>query len=150
MDPLQTDLTDFLAYMRAERDAAPLTVQHYRRTLTRALAFFRAQLPADPPPGPDRIDRRLIRAYLARLHDRGPATVHGFLAALRSFFRFLYRRGRVKTNVARALRGPKRKATLPRVLSVAEVERLIEAPDRSTAQGKRDRAWLETMYSYGL
>ena len=100
----------FLRYLAAERGASPHTTRSYRADLLDCLGFLeRRGLGALPD-----ADARVVRGYLADLHARGLArtSIARRLAPLRSFFRFLIRRGRARVNPARQVRTP----------SVAKVE----------------------------
>jgi integrase/recombinase XerC len=151
MDSLEQSVLDFLAYLSLERNAAAGTVSAYRASLMQALAFCRGRLPPDPPPVPAQLDQRLLRAFLAFQHEQGLAasTVRQQLAALRSWCRFLCRRGRLLVNPTDGLRGPRLPERLPHCLSAADVVHLLEAP-AATTPGRRDLAILETLYSAGL
>ncbi len=72
------------------------------------------------------------------------------VSSLRSFFRYLVREGVLADNPLAEVRGPKLGRPLPRYLTVTEVERLLDAPDRGTPEGMRDRAMLDLMYASGL
>jgi len=98
------------------------------------------------------VDRQVLRRYLAWLNSQGyvKASVARRLSQLRSFGRFLVREDVVRTNPFRAVSSPKVPKRLPRPLSVPETVALLSAPDTTTAQGLRDRAILEVLYSGGL
>lgn len=72
------------------------------------------------------------------------------LSAVKQFARFLVREKRAQKDFTELLEGPKWRRSLPDTLSADEIERLLEAPSRHSAQGLRDRAILELMYSSGL
>jgi integrase/recombinase XerC len=72
------------------------------------------------------------------------------LASLRTFYKFAQREGLADSNPAKPLRNPRPDRKLPHFLSSDEIGRLLQAPPATTAQGLRDRAILETMYSAGL
>ncbi len=98
------------------------------------------------------VDRHVLRTYLAWLNSRGyvKASIARRLSQLRSFGRFLVREGVVSTNPFLAVSSPKVPKRLPKVLSVEETVALLSAPDTHTAQGLRDYAILEVLYSGGL
>jgi integrase/recombinase XerD len=79
-----------------------------------------------------------------------PRTTGRMVSSLKRFFQFALREGLRKDDPAAELESPKLPRSLPRSLSEAEVESLLEAPDVATAQGLRDRAMLETLYASGL
>src|SRR5207237_6543004 len=72
------------------------------------------------------------------------------IACYRGFYRFLVIDNRLKANPADELRAPRAWKTLPRHLSVEEVDRLLEQPDVATPRGLRDRALIEVLYATGL
>jgi integrase/recombinase XerC len=144
-------LAEFLRHLALEKNASPHTVKSYREDLTQALDFFRTRL-GQTDPSPDRLTTRLLRAYLAWLHEQGYAktTVARRVSAVRSLCRFLCRRGSLAVNPADGLRGPRQDKKLPHFLSVEDVLRLLDAPPAGDPLGLRDRAILETLYSAGL
>ncbi len=100
---------------------------------------------------PDRVDRMLLRRYLASLSTRrlARATVARRAAALRCYFSWLLRQGRLGSDPARALRAPSGSGRLPRVLSGAEVAGLLDV-EATTALDRRDLAVMELLYAAGL
>src|SRR4051812_28757293 len=143
-DPAASDpeVEGFLALLAARR--APKTVDAYRRDL-RALADW-----LGGPPAEGRTDR--LERWLAELRAAGlaPATIARRVAAVRSFFRHLILLGVRTDSPAAALELPRRRRKLPRTLSPAEAQRLIEAAAGSTPRMMRDRALVELLYGAGL
>jgi integrase/recombinase XerC len=94
----------------------------------------------------------VLRRYLAHMREKNHSkrTIARKLASLRSFFKFLYREGYLKTNPASSIVTPKLDKKLPLFLDTSEVAKLIEAPDEKDLIGLRDRAILETLYSTGM
>ncbi len=138
----------FLEYLGVERGASPHTLRSYAADLTEFTRFL-----ADEKIGglPD-ADTRAVRAYVARLHQRrlSKATIARKLAAVRSCFRFLARRGALPANPARQVRSPRLGRRLPSFLPVDEATVLLNAPPEPSAAGARDRALLELLYASGL
>jgi integrase/recombinase XerC len=143
-------LADYLRYLGLEKNASAYTVKSYREDLTQAVTFFRER--AGTGVRPDQITTRLLRAFLAWLHDQGYArtTISRRIAAVRSWCRFLCRNATIQKNPADGLRGPKLDRKLPHFLNRADVQRLLAAPAVESGLGLRDRAILETLYSAGL
>ena len=81
---------------------------------------------------------------------RAPRSVARAVACFRGFYRFLAIDGRLPSNPADDLRPPRAWKSLPRYLSVEDVDRLIAQPDVSTARGLRDRALIELLYATGM
>lgn len=148
---LQSAIERFLQYLRVERNASEHTVKSYREDLT-ALAVYLSEAAGGEPPPPGAITVADLRGYVSALHSAGyaPSTIARRLASLRSFFRFGQREGWADTNPAKPLRTPRKGRSLPHFLSAEQVARLLESPPSDSAQGLRDRAILETMYSAGL
>jgi site-specific recombinase XerD len=149
-------LTAFLGALDA-RDASPHTTRAYGAAVRQFLDWMdgRAAGSWHRPP------RRSLRAYLAELDARGlsRATIGNRVAALRSFYRFARRQGWVPGDPWAAIVSPRRPSRLPRVLSVDDVEQLLDAVVGSAGHGQspvaaaielRDRAIVETAYAAGL
>lgn len=98
------------------------------------------------------VDVLAVRSYLAHLRAEGisKTSIGRHLSALRTFFAFLRREGRVASNPPKAVGTPRRDRTLPRTLSVDEAAAVVEAKGREGALGTRDRALLELLYATGL
>ena len=101
--------------------------------------------------GPGGVERLHLRRYLASLGTRklARATIARKAAALRCYFSWLVRQGRLGSDPARSLRAPSGGGRLPRVLSGAEVGSLLDVP-AGTALDRRDLAVLELLYAAGL
>ncbi len=143
-------ISQFLRFLADERNASDLTIKAYREDLI-GLADYLEHARGSCP-APETLTPQDLREYQAALTqaDYARATISRKLASLRSFYRFAQRQGLASSNPAKPLRNPRRQRKLPHVLSSPEVNRLLTAPDGEDAQGLRDRAILETMYSAGL
>jgi len=148
---LKAGVERFVDYLVGERNASAHTIAAYRADLRQFEEFLASEAPgalADP----DRIERHLIRHYLADLATRGCArsTLARKLASLRTFFKFLCREGMAESNPARYISATRRGRKLPEFLSVEEAERLMSLPSRRSSLGLRDLAILEILYGSGL
>jgi integrase/recombinase XerD len=132
----------FLAVAAAR--LAPRTVEAYRRDLAHLAAWL------DRSPASASADD--LAVYVAQLRADGLAatTIARRLAAVRSFFRHQVLLGARTDNPAASVELPKRRRTLPRTLSPAEVERLLDAAAGTTPRALRDRALAELLYGAGL
>ena len=147
---MEQALAEFLRHLGLEKNASEYTVKSYREDLTQALGFFRERLGQNSV-APDRVNSRLVRAWLAWLSEQGysKSTVARRLAALRSWFRFICRQGILTANPADGVRGPRQDKKLPHFLSGDEIDRLLVAPVGDEPLTRRDRAMLETLISLG-
>ncbi|MBP7706712.1 MAG: site-specific tyrosine recombinase XerD [Candidatus Aminicenantes bacterium] len=137
----------FLEYLAVEKGLAPNTLQSYERDL-RKLAV---RLKAGRTPLA-RVTEDVLAGFLrdqsrSGLSARSQARL---VSALRSFFRFLVLSGLVKRDPAARLTTPSTWLSLPKFLTVEEVEALLQAPDPAKPAGVRDRAMLEVLYGAGL
>jgi integrase/recombinase XerC len=148
---LEQGLAEFLTHLGLEKNASDKTVKSYREDLTQALTFARDHLKQSSI-DPAKWTSRLLRAFVAWLHDQGYAksTIARRLAAVRSFGKYLCREGTLTENPAKSLRSPRQGQRLPHFLTLADVKKLLVAPIEYDWAGRRDRAILETLYSAGL
>ena len=141
-DHIEPDVERFLLLLAARR--SPRTVDAYRRDL----ASFATSV--DGPVA--RASTEDIETWLAamRADGRAPATIARRLAAVRAYFRHLTLVGAREDNPAAGIAGPRRPRSVPRTLSPAEAERLVEAASGTTPRAMRDRALVELLYGAGL
>lgn len=149
-------LNGFLDMLAAERGAAKNTLEAYERDLDDYLGFAASQ------GGPAAATADDIRAYLVELSERGlkASSAARRLSAVRQFHRFLYTEGLAGTDPTAAIEGPRLGRPLPKVLSVAEVDRLIGTAQQmaeqeglspaARARGVRMRCLIEMLYATGL
>ncbi len=147
---MEQALADFLRHLGLEKNASAYTVKSYREDLTQAMNFFHER--SGSVLRPEQISTRLLRTFVAWLHDQGYArtTISRRIAAVRSWCRFMCRQGIMEKNPADGLRGPKLDRKLPHFLNRSDVDRLLVAPGNGNGLALRDRAILETLYSAGL
>jgi integrase/recombinase XerC len=162
---------EFLRYLKSERNCSEHTLRNYRSDLEK---FFAEQKSTPSQEPAINIDFRRIREYLGKLHvnRRQPATVARKLAVLRSFYKFACREGLAKGNPAKLVSSPKLPQRLPSVLSVEDMNALIdkspqfrhhskvgaadvgEQPRKTTPLNEllaaRDQLIMEMLYSSGL
>ena len=150
-DTLGELVSQYLRMLAVERNASPHTLRAYRRELNSFTTYIVGTYGADL--APDRIEHTHIRAYLGVLFDSGlsKASAARALAAIRSWFKWLARSGRVEQNVARLVSTPKLPKHLPRVPSIEQMNRVVDSVDQDAATWPaRDRAILELLYGCGM
>jgi len=146
---LNASIERFLRSVDAERDLSPQTIRSYASDLDQFRAFLREKFNVDDAEG---VTRSHVRSFISHFHERGygSRSVARKLSALKSFFKYLKRRGYVKTNPALDIRSPRLEKRLPTILSFEEAERLMSAPQGSGILALRNRAILELLYGAGL
>jgi integrase/recombinase XerC len=148
-----TQLRAFLEYLRLNRNASAHTVTAYESDVSQFLAFAAQHLDtAIDALEPSHLQLGTVRAFMADLYRQGHAraSVARKLSAMRAFGRFLRREGWIEVNPAALAVSPKREQRVPAHLSMDEMSRLLEMPDRSDPLGRRDGAILELFYASGL
>ena len=138
----------FLRHLAVERNASAHTLRSYANDLTDFQRFLATRGSADVTTA----DAKTVRAWLASLHARGlaPASVARKLAALRSCFRFLVRRGVIEANPAREARSPQPPRRLVAFLPIDEATQLVDGRALGGTSRTRDVAILETLYATGV
>jgi len=145
---MNAEIDLFLTDLEQRRGASPHTLANYRLDLTHLCDWLAAR----PEHSWQDVNRKTIRAWVAWMHGEGyaPASIGRKLSALRSLFRFLVREDRVARSPLLLVPAPKKRATLPPVLTVEEIERLLAAPEGTSPLGLRDRCMFEVLYATGL
>ncbi|MEQ3637865.1 site-specific tyrosine recombinase XerD [Alcanivorax sp.] len=130
-----------------EKGLSEHSLSNYRRDLSQLARWLQGQ-----QAGLLGCERYLLLEFLADRHQQGLSarSVARQLSAVKSFYRWLKREGRIDEDPALLIERPKLGRPLPKTLSEAEVEALLAAPDLSTPLGLRDRAMLEVLYATGL
>ncbi|MEO1772932.1 site-specific tyrosine recombinase XerD [Candidatus Enterococcus ferrettii] len=145
---MDEQIKEYLHYLTIERGLSLNTRASYERDLKQYLLFLNEK---DVKNWQD-VDRYTVVDFLALLSQEGKAstTITRMISSLRRFHQFLRQERYTDHDPMQHIESPKKAQKLPQTLSLAEVERLIAAPDTSTTLGIRDRAILEVMYATGL
>ena len=152
MSELADSIARYLGELHRE-NASEHTIRNYASDLQQFRDYF-SPVNATPP-APAEMDARLLREWLTSLYERrlDPISIRRKLAAVRSFFQFLFREKTVPGNVARALRTPKSPKRVPIVPSAAQTNALVDGvgEDRfERPHPERDLALFELLYGCGL
>jgi integrase/recombinase XerD len=137
----------FLAHLTVERRLATNSIASYARDLVLLSKFA-----AGSGTPLERLTRQQLEEFVRHLMSEGrsPRSVARAIACYRGFYRFLVIEGGLEVSPADDLRAPRAWKSLPRHLSVEEVDRLLAQPDVTSARGLRDRALVELLYATGL
>ena len=152
---MQKLIDEYVRTLVVEENASPHTVRNYAsdlRQLRTCLLEHRLALDdARKEVAVDRVDHLAIRAFMGDLLRRNSkSSVGRKLSAAKQFFRFVLRRGLISRDPTAGIATPKKRQQLPVHLTVDDTFRLLEAPEKDTPPGLRDRALLEVVYSCGL
>jgi integrase/recombinase XerD len=137
----------FLEYLAVEKGLSANTIQSYERDVRKLVAVLKARKTSLAQISEDTLVRFIHGESQAGLSARSLARL---VSALRSFFRFLILSGYLKTDATAQLTTPSTWLALPKFLTVAEADALLQAPDGTKPHGVRDRAMLEVLYGSGL
>jgi len=143
---MNKELSEFLAYLRHERNASAHTIAAYERDLRQLRDYL-----AEAGVRWNKAGNLVLRGFLATLHEkkRTKSTVGRKLAAMRSFYDFCVRRKWLAENPAKILATPRQDKRVPSFLSEAEAASLLELPAGKRPIDLRDRAILELIYATG-
>jgi integrase/recombinase XerC len=149
--PLSSLVEEYLRVLTNERGASAHTLRAYQREL-RGFAAFMAER-YEYQASVEGIDHTQIRSYLGMLYQRGlsKASAARALAAIRSWFKWLARTGRVEQNAASLVSTPRLPKHLPRVPSIEKINQAMDSVNEEAASWPaRDKAILEVLYGCGI
>ncbi|MCC3373447.1 site-specific tyrosine recombinase [Cohnella sp. REN36] len=138
----------FIAHLGEAKRLSPHTLDGYRRDLADLANWLADQGVAQP----DGVRPYHLSAYAQQLRKlgRSPATISRRIVSIRAWFQYLQAAGEAGANPALTLEAPRLERQPPQAMPLADVERLLEAPDTGTPAGVRDRAMLELLYATGM
>lgn len=141
-------IEEFKRYLLIDQGKSDNTIKSYQLDLSKFSLFLEEQAINDIK----NVNQETIQLFLAYLRQAGYAssTTSRMISTLKQFFIFMMKEEIVKQNPLTLIQGPKKVQRLPQVLTMQEVEQLIQAPDTSTMWGLRDRTIIEVMYATGL
>src|ERR1700686_5853937 len=118
-------IAKYLEYLQSVKNSSPHTILNYRRDLEQFLAYLSP--PGARPPALTGVTHHMIREFVAHLHDHGLAksSIARKLAALRSFFKYCVREGKLKESPARLVPTPKLPKRIPSILSAEEMNSFL-------------------------
>lgn len=142
-------LKKYQQYLMFEKSLSANTIEAYIHDIEKLFVYLAAQ---DTPINP--LDAKLadLEAFLAALHDEKirPRSQARILSGIRSFYQYLVLDGHITADPTLLLDSPKVGMKLPEVLSIEEIDDILNAIDLTSKEGQRNRAIIETLYSCGL
>ena len=141
-------IEEYLIHLKIERNLADNSIESYRRDIEHYRRFLEVEQIYEW----NMVDRYAIVLFLQRLKEEGKSdnSIIRMTSSLRQFHQFLRQEKITTQDVMQSVDTPKKAETLPKVMSLKEVDMLLETPDIKTNIGLRDRAILEVMYATGL
>jgi integrase/recombinase XerC len=155
----------FLDYLRLERHFSDYTLKSYGADLQQFGQFLMGEIGQQTPEPrlnvtfPESLDEKLtnvtpltVREFLNYLYGQNytKSTTARKLATLRSFYKYLIKRGTVQASPLSSIRTPKQEKRLPKCLDLEQVQKLLDAPGDADVLSARDKAMLEVLYSTGI
>ncbi len=156
--PVKNLISSFIESLAVEKGYSENTCRAYHNDLEGFLAYLiqnrssgKSSAPASDQIQIDGVNLIILRSYLGWLHRKNKkATIARKLSAVRSFFKFLVKRGLIKDNPADSILTPKQGKTIPDYLPVDEMFRLLDSIQTGGILDLRNRAIFETLYSCGI
>ena len=145
---MERTVMEFINYLRNTKKTSDNTVVSYQRDLKK----FRAYLMEKKIKSLEEVTELDLENYLRYMEENNLAssTISRSVASIRALYQFLFNEGRIASNPALLLKPPKVEKKMPEILSVEEVDLLLQQPDQSTPKGIRDTAMLELLYATGM
>jgi len=142
-------LSEFRVYLKIERSLSGNTVEAYMRDISRLAGYIATQ---DAGIMPGDVTYSMIKDFLAFINEEiiSPRSQARLISGIRSFFKFLLLGDKIKTDPTELIEGPSTGRKLPEVLSIDEIDAILNAIDMSRPEGHRNRAMIEVLYSCGL
>jgi integrase/recombinase XerD len=140
---------DFETYLRLERSLSPNSIEAYMNDVTKLGNFF---LESGKNILPGQVTYTDLKEFLVWFNksNQNTRTQSRVLSGIRAFFKYLLIEGEIEENPSSLIESPKIGLKLPEVLSIEEIDRMIDAIDLSKPEGHRNKAIIETLYGCGL
>lgn len=150
---MEETIEKYLSYLNIERNYSRHTIISYRNDLFQLLHFVAEEHNADPKTVRlHSVDRLTIRLWMGELSENGISrnSIARKVAAVRSFFKYAFKRGYVQKNPAHLLIVPKKEKRLPVTVAKTDINQMMELADNNTPEVHQERAILELFYSTGI
>ena len=138
---------DYHLYLKLEKSLSPHTIEAYERDLQKLNSYL-----ADAHVSPEKATTEILRDFIIEISSLGihPRSQARILSSIKSFYHFLIYRNILDNDPTELLESPKIGLRLPEVLSVEEINAIVEAIDLSKPEGQRNKAIIEVLYGSGL
>lgn len=145
---MKCEIQEFIGYLHNTRGTSKNTEISYERDLRKLEQFLMREGIQDV----DQVTTTILNSYIMYMEREqfAPSSISRSIASIRAFFQYLCQKNGWKENPAETLKAPKIEKKMPGILSVEEVDLLLQQPKANTAKGIRDRAMLELLYATGI
>lgn len=141
-------LNNFTEYLKNEKGASDNTISSYRRDLQNFMSYCQKNELTDI----SKISYADVAGYMMMLEreQKAASTISRNIASLRAFFQYMFKKGKIVKDPMEKITAPKGDKKMPEILSMKEVELLLEQPESRDDKGVRDKAMLEVLYATGI
>ncbi len=142
-------LKNFEAYLRLEKSLSANSIEAYMDDVSKLVAYIAG---SEKDKDPSSVSYPDLKDFLGwyGCENQNARTQARVISGIRAFYKFLLMDGEIKDNPAKLIESPKIGLKLPEVLSVAEIDKIVDAVDMSKPEGQRNKAIIETLYGCGL
>ncbi len=142
-------IKEFRNYLQLERSLADNSVENYTRDVQKLQQFAEAEIKGKEP---EQFSLQHLQRFLEWIHELGmtPRSQARVVSGIKSFYRYLALEGGIEEDPSELLEVPRPGQKLPEILSTKDIDKMIDKVDLSRAEGERNRAILEMLYSCGL
>jgi len=145
---MQRDIDAFISYLHNVKKTSANTEMSYRRDLKKFVVFLEGEGVTDVKD----ISKDNLTAYMDYMvtEDFKPATISRNVASIKALFHFLVYEGKVEEDISGVLKSPKIEKKAPEIMTMGEVNNLLDQPNGDTPKEVRDKAMLELLYATGI
>lgn len=145
----QSAIKGFKAYLKLEKSLSANSIMAYERDIEKLYQFSETQNPALQP---DKITLADLRAFIVWVIELGmiPTSQARIISGIKAFYKYLLMEDLIKKNPSELLEAPKTSRKLPDILTIVDIDNLLDAIDLSTPEGPRNKAIIEVLFSCGL
>lgn len=139
----------FESFLRLEKSLSQNSIAAYINDINKLVGFLDDSFKRLTP---EKVKLNHLKSFVSHLNDKGvsPRTQARTISGIKSFFKYLLMEGKVQSDPTTLLESPKIGRKLPDVLTMEEIDAIIDAVDMGKSEGQRNKAMLETLYSCGL
>ena len=145
---MEEEIRYFITYLQEVKRASRNTVMSYQSDLAKMRTFTEGQ----GAHSAGAVTATMLNAYVLSLERSGKAasTISRYIASMKAFFEFLVRKKQIDEDPAFHLKAPKVEKHMPGILTIQEMEHLLDQPSLENPKGYRDKAMLELLYATGM